>query len=87
VFSVLIHNQSSDFELISPVYFGHNVIWHVPPNQKVDVNTTTRANFGKESFKLESASALIYKLQRKKSLRLDDQSDLDNKSADLEIQL
>jgi hypothetical protein len=82
VFSVLVHNQCSDFELVSPVYFGHNVIWHIPPDQKVDTNATTRANFRRDIDKIEFASALMYKLQRKKRLRSNDQSNADGTSTE-----
>jgi hypothetical protein len=67
-FSVIIHNQYLDFELVSPAYFGHNVIWLKSPDQKVDTDTMIRANFGKSITKKEFTSALIYKLQRKKYL-------------------
>jgi hypothetical protein len=76
--SILVHNQCSDFELVSPVYFGYNAIWHIPPDQKVDANTVTRASFGRNIAKDESASALIYKLQRKKCLESNDQFDGDS---------
>jgi hypothetical protein len=65
VFPIIIHNQCSDFELISPVYFGHDVIWHILPDQKVDANTMTRASFRRNTAKSDSMIALIYKLQRK----------------------
>jgi hypothetical protein len=78
VISVPIHNQCSDFELISPVYFGRNAIWIMPPDQKVDANAMTRASFGEEMFTTEFASALLYKLQRKKPLESNDQSNTDS---------
>jgi hypothetical protein len=65
VSSVFIHNQCSGFELISPVYFGHNAIWVRSPDQKVDVNTVAVASLGRGVVKSEFSSALIYKLQRK----------------------
>jgi hypothetical protein len=78
VFPVLIHNQCSDFELASPVYFGNNVTWHIPPDRKVDINTATEASFGRDVTKDECASALIYKLQRKKRFESNDQFSVDN---------
>jgi hypothetical protein len=65
VFSALVYNKCSDFELVSPVYFGRDVIWHIPPDQKVDTNTMTSASFGKHVLKHEFMVALIYRLQRK----------------------
>jgi hypothetical protein len=65
VFSVLVGNRCSDFELVSPVYFGHNAIWHIPPDQKIDINVVTRASLGKDISKSELTTALLYKLQRK----------------------
>jgi hypothetical protein len=76
VFYLIIHNQCSDFELVSPEYFGSNIIWHIPPDQKVNANAVVRASFGKNVTKREFSSALIYKLQRKKRLG----SDADNTS-------
>jgi hypothetical protein len=66
VLPVFFHNQCSDFELVSPVYFGHNMIWHTPPNQKVNANAATRADPKIDATELKFAGALIYKLQRKK---------------------
>jgi hypothetical protein len=50
---------------VSPVYFGDNVIWHIPPGQKVYANDVARASFRKDVAKSEFTSVLIYKLQRK----------------------
>jgi hypothetical protein len=44
----------------------------------VDANTIARASFGEEIFKTEFSSALIYKLQRKKYLESNDQSNADS---------
>jgi hypothetical protein len=78
VYPVLVHNQCSDLELVSPAYFGYNAIWHMPPDQKVDANTVARAGFGRDITKDEFASALIYKLQRRKCPESDDQSNADS---------
>jgi hypothetical protein len=76
--TVLVHNQCSDFELVSPAYFGRNAIWIRSSDQKVDTNAMTRASFGKEIFKDKFASVLIYKLQRKGRLKSNDQSNVDS---------
>jgi hypothetical protein len=78
VFPLIIHNKCSDFELISPTYFGRDVIWYMPPDQKVDTNAMTSASFGRDINKDEFASALIYKLQRKKGPESDNQSGVDD---------
>jgi hypothetical protein len=78
---VIIHDQCSDFELVSPVYFGHNIIWRIPPDQKVDANTATSVSFGRDVTKDESAGALIYKLQRK-SHKSNNQSGMDSTSTE-----
>jgi hypothetical protein len=80
VFSILVHNQCSDFELVSPVYFGHNSIWIKSPSQKVDINAATEASLGRDTTKDEFASALLYKLQRKKRFESNDQSNTDSTS-------
>jgi hypothetical protein len=48
-YSVLVHDQCSDLELISTESFGSDITWHIPPDQEVDVNTMTRASFGKHA--------------------------------------
>jgi hypothetical protein len=77
VISVPIHNQCSDFELISPVYFGRNALWIRPPGQKVDANAITGASFGEEIFTTEFTSALLYKLQRKNHPKPNNQPNVD----------
>jgi hypothetical protein len=78
VFSVLVYNQCSDFELVSPIYFGHNVIWIRFPDQKVDINAAAEASFGRDVTKYECTSALIYKLQRKRQFESNDQFNVDD---------
>jgi hypothetical protein len=68
VFPVIIYNQCPDFELVSPVYFSSNITWHIPPDRKVDANAMIKAGFAKDLVKEEFASALVYKLQRKKRI-------------------
>jgi hypothetical protein len=54
--------------LVSPVYFGDNVIWLIPPDQKVDANAITNVSFEKDATKDRFASALLYKLQKRRHL-------------------
>jgi hypothetical protein len=67
--------------LVSSACFGTNVIWYIPPDQKVDAKTTTRASFGKNVTKREFSSVLIYRLQRKGGLR----SNVDDASTSLQL--
>jgi hypothetical protein len=84
---VHVHNQCSDFELVSPVYFGKNAIWHILPDEKVDINTMTRASFRRDASIHGFESALIYEIQRK-NIKSNDQSNVNNtKEKSTSIQL
>jgi hypothetical protein len=50
----------------------------MPPGQRVDANTMTKASFGKNTVEREFESALIYRLQRKESLESNDQFKIDS---------
>jgi hypothetical protein len=80
IFSTLVINRCSNFDLIYPVYFERDVIWHIPPDQKVDANTIKNASFGKEAAKSGLANILMYKLQRKKNIESSNQPNIDNTS-------
>jgi hypothetical protein len=82
MFPVLVHNQCSDFELVSPAYFGYHVIWLRSPDQKVDANTVIRSSFGNDVAKDKFSCALLYKLQRKMGPKSNDQSNADNISTE-----
>jgi hypothetical protein len=73
-FSILVHNQCSDLELVYPEYLSHNATWYIPPNQKVDANTMSSSSFRKDETEREFITILIYRLQKKKHL----ESDVDN---------
>jgi hypothetical protein len=53
--------------LVSPEYFGSNIVWDIVPNQKVDVNTMTRTIFEENTSERGFTSVLTYKLRRKGS--------------------
>jgi hypothetical protein len=78
MFTIFVHNQCSDFELVSPVYFGYNTIWLRYPNQKVDINTTIEISFGRDVSKDEFAGALIYKLRKRRCFEFNDQSNVNS---------
>jgi hypothetical protein len=84
-FQAYVNNQCSDFELISPEYIGYDVIWNILPDQKVDVDTITRASFRKDVLKRGFTTALSYKLRRK-SHNSNDQPNADN-TKDTSLQL
>jgi hypothetical protein len=67
---------------VSPVYFGHNTIWLRFPDQKVDTNAVIRAISGRGIAKDEFSGALLYKLQRKKRLDSNYQSNVDSTFAE-----
>jgi hypothetical protein len=77
MFSILVHNQCPNFELVSPVYFGHNAILIRSPDQKAGANTVAKASLGRDVTKCEFTSVLIYKLQRKKRFESNEQSNTD----------
>jgi hypothetical protein len=72
--SIIVHNQCSNFELISPAYFGQDITWHIPLDQKVDANTMTRISFKNNLVKHDFTAVLTYKLQRKNSYKSNNQS-------------
>jgi hypothetical protein len=60
----------------------------MPPDQKVDTNTMTKASFAKDTAKKESAIALLYRLQKKECIESSSQPNIDNTSTeDTSLQL
>jgi hypothetical protein len=64
--------------LVSPEYFGHGVIWYIPPDQKLDTNITSIASFRRNAIEHDFTTALIYRLQKKKRFESGKQSNVDN---------
>jgi hypothetical protein len=60
---VTIHNQCSNIELVSPVYFGSGIVCPKLSNQQIDISTTMRACFEINAIQDEFEGALLYKLQ------------------------
>jgi hypothetical protein len=62
--SIIIHNQCSDTELISPVYFGNGAVCPKLFDQQVDINTAMKIRFEIYATRDEFEGALLYKLQK-----------------------
>jgi hypothetical protein len=61
---LIIRNQFSGIELVSPVYCSENAECYLPPNQRVYADSATQVGFNIDPDQ-ESIGVLIYKLQRK----------------------
>jgi hypothetical protein len=59
-----IHNQCSNIELVSPVYFGNGTIYPKLTNQQIDIGTAMNASFEIYATQDNFERALLYKLQR-----------------------
>jgi hypothetical protein len=66
-----IHNQYPGLELVSPVYFSSGTIYHTPLSQKTDTDNTIEARFGIGSKQEDFRCAVLYKLQRRRTIRMD----------------
>jgi hypothetical protein len=70
--NITIHNQCPDLELTSPVYYNHGTPCHVFPSQQTEIGTKMEASFGIAKHD-DIRGALLYKLQRKHTARIDNQ--------------
>jgi hypothetical protein len=61
---ITIHNQCSNTELISPVYFGNGMVFSKPSGQQMDIGTKTKSHFEIRVTQDEFEGALLYELQR-----------------------
>jgi hypothetical protein len=73
--NITIHNQYSDLELISPVYFSDGTTYCVSPDQKAGTGNIMETSFGIDSKQKDLKCVLLYKLQRKRAAKTDNQSD------------
>jgi hypothetical protein len=62
--SVVIHNQCSNTELISPVYFSNGAVCPKLSDQQIDINTAMKIQFEINTTQDEFEGTLLYKLQR-----------------------
>jgi hypothetical protein len=70
--NITIHNQYSNLELTSPVYFSNSTVCYVSPSQQANNENTLEASFGIDSEEI-SEGALLYRLQRKHATITDNQ--------------
>jgi hypothetical protein len=70
---ITIYNQYPGLELVSPVYCSNGTTCHVSPSQQVDTSAIMEASFGIDSGQEGFDGILLYKLQRKYTIRPDNQ--------------
>jgi hypothetical protein len=68
---ITIHNLYPSLELTSPIYFGTDTTCHVSSSQQTGNGTVIEACFGIDSKQEDISGALLYKLQRKHTTRID----------------
>jgi hypothetical protein len=61
---VTIHNQCSNVELVSPVYFGNGAICPKLSNQQINIGIAMRVCFEINATQDDFEGALLYRLQR-----------------------
>jgi hypothetical protein len=61
---VIIHNQCSKINLVSPIYFGNGAVCPKLSYQQIDINAKTRVCFEINATQDDFEGALLYKLQR-----------------------
>jgi hypothetical protein len=61
---VTIHNQCSNTELVSPVYFGNGSVCPKLSGQQIDISTKMNACFEINAAQDDFEGALLFKLQR-----------------------
>jgi hypothetical protein len=69
---IIIHNQCSNINLVSPIYFGNGAVCPSLANQQIDINTATKMQFEINTTQDEFEGVLLYKLQR--NVASDDQN-------------
>jgi hypothetical protein len=61
---MIIHNQCSKINLVSPIYFGNGAVCPKLSDQQIDVNAKTRVCFEINATQDDFGGALLYELQR-----------------------
>jgi hypothetical protein len=69
--NITIHNLYPDLELTSPIYCGNGAICYVSPSQQTDTDNIMEASFGIAFKQEEFKGVLLYKLQRKHTIKTD----------------
>jgi hypothetical protein len=71
--NITIHNQYPGLKLTSPVYFNTGATYCTFPNQQTDNENTVEAIFGIDPKREYFNGILLYKLQRKQTIKTDNQ--------------
>jgi hypothetical protein len=71
---MIIHNQCSKINLVSPIYFGNGAVCPKLSDQQIDVNAKTRVCFEINATQDDFEGALLYKVQR--HVKSDDQHNM-----------
>jgi hypothetical protein len=71
---MIIHNQCSKINLVSPTYFGNGAICPELFGQQIDINAETRVCFEINATQDDFEGALLYELQR--HVKSDDQHNM-----------
>jgi hypothetical protein len=61
---MIIHNQCSKINLVSPIYFSNGAVCPKLSDQQIDINAKTRVCFEINATQDDFEGALLYKLQR-----------------------
>jgi hypothetical protein len=72
---VTIHNQCSNTELVSPVYFGNGAVCPKLSGQQIDISTEMKTNFKINTSQDDFEGAFLFRL--KKNAESDDQYNID----------
>jgi hypothetical protein len=62
---LVIHNQCSDIELVSPLYYSNGAECHLPSDQRIDAGSTMQTYLIIDLLQSEFICALMYRLERK----------------------
>jgi hypothetical protein len=79
--NLVIHQQFPGIELVSPLYYSDGAICYLPPDQRVDVGSTTQVGFNIDLAWYRSTGTLMYRLRKKNT----DQSNEDAISSEDEV--
>jgi hypothetical protein len=75
--AMTIHNQCSDIELTSPMYFCSHGTHYEQPVERTCVGTTMKIGFRFDPNRDEFGGILVYEMQKKEIMRSDHQSSID----------
>jgi hypothetical protein len=73
--NITVHNQYPSLELTSPVYFSDGTTYCVYPNQQTYTGNIMETSFGIDFRQKDLKCVSLYKLQRKRATKTDNQPD------------